>query len=139
VRGPRTAVVRLSDIIEHERMDAGFLTTLVLLREKTEEMRRRYGPEQAVALLDALPLSSKVAMGVLKRGSVPRPMTNSESHELAVEYPHLALALVSEDVQESIERVRAEISRSNTALDRLIELSGPSSPDGGRDHGGIAA
>lgn len=136
MNGFKMASVRLSDLMEHDRMDAGFVIALVHLREATAKLRVRYTAEQAVALLDALPVQSKSAMSVLKRGSMPRPMTNVESHTLAVEYPHLALALVQQEAEQSIDRIRNEIARSSASLERLLELS---SPDGSATDEGLGA
>ncbi len=118
------ASVRLSDIMLHDRMDAGFHIALVHLRGSIEYLRSRYTDEDAIALLDALPVQAKTAMSVLKRGSNPRAMTNAESHDLAIEYPHLALGLVQEDAKESILAISEQIAKSSKALDLLIGLSG---------------
>lgn len=119
----RTGTARLSDIMEHGRMDAGFLLVLTSLRERTDALRNRYSDEEAIALVDAVPLADKSAMKVLTRGSIPRSMSTRDAHDLAREYPHLSLALIAEGAEEAVGRIQAEITRSEEALKRLLEIS----------------
>lgn len=132
-----SGTIRLSDVMTHGRMDAGFLLALTHLRSATETLRDRYDADQAVALLDSLSLAAKAPMSVLMRGSGTRSMTTKDATELSREYPHLALALIANDAAGAIGRIREEIARSEAAMNALIELADDSrsDPEDGNDVG----
>jgi hypothetical protein len=130
---PMSGTVRLSDVMTHGRMDAGFLLALTHLKSATETLRDRYDVGQAVALLDSLSLADKAPMSILMRGSGTRSMTTKDATELSREYPHLALALIANDAASAIERIREEIARSEAAMSALIELADDTRSDADQD------
>ena len=112
-------------------MDAPFHIALATLKDRIENLRGHYTSDEAVALIDAMPLHALHGMSILSRGSMPRGLNRDTAHDLAVEYPHLALAIVQQGVEPSITRIRQRISEDENALRMLLEL-GSETREGGK-------
>lgn len=118
-----SAVVSLSDIVREGRMDAPFHIALATLKDRVEALRARHTADQAVAMIDAMPLHALHGMSVLSRGTMPKGLNRALAHDLAVEYPHLALAIVQAGVESSITRIRSQIAQDEHALALLLALA----------------
>lgn len=119
----KVGIVRASDLVRESRWDAGFHIARSELDGAMTDLARRYTDEQAIEIVDGLPLSEKAALEALRMGSRRRAMGRDEARTLTRRYPHLALALVARDADASILRIRQQIATGREALERMIELS----------------
>ncbi|MFZ3481882.1 hypothetical protein [Sphingomonas sp. 3-13AW] len=119
----KTAVVRASDLLREGRWDAGFHIARSELAEAMDSLRGRYSEQQAIDLVDSIPLSEKASLTILRTGSGARGMGAAEAQEVTRRYPFLSLALVASEADASMRRIRSEIERNQKALAVLFELS----------------
>jgi len=120
---PNNAIVRSSALVAANRLDADFHIALNRLRDVAGDFRTRYSEDAAIALLAALPLSSKTALHVLRRGQVTGAITSRQADAVARDYPHLSLALLAEGAKAIIPTLEAVIDQSREEVTSLEQLS----------------
>lgn len=113
---------RASDLRREGRWDAEFHVAADEAAPAVEALKIRYSAEAAIEMVDALPLSERKALEVLRIG-VRRPLGNEEAMKITRRYPHLSLALVMRDADDAIVRLRRRIESDSAALERIKAIS----------------
>lgn len=117
---PRFAIVRASALVSEGRWDAPFHIARKHHEPDVAALRLRYSDEEAIEILEALPLYALDPIKVLLRNG--RTFNFQSATAAAREYPHLALALVSAESSKTEARLTSEIQDRQTALGRIAAL-----------------
>lgn len=86
----KVGIVRASDLVREGRWDAGFHIARSELDDAMTDLARRYTDEQAIEIVDGLPLSEKAALQALRMGSRRRAMGRNEARSLTKSRPQQA-------------------------------------------------
>lgn len=121
----QVGVVKLSDLAREGRWDAGFHLTLQSVQERVTELRETVSKAEAIERLDALPLSAKASLAVLRRGQTARSMSESDAQTVTREYPHLSLALIEKNRDASIAKLLERIAKDEAAIEQLRTIGAP--------------
>lgn len=112
--------IKASTLMREKRWDVSFHLALDRLKTRVDELRTLMDAEAAMRMLNGIALADKKPLAALMRGV--KTVNTQTAAEIEAEYPHLSLALVEESLQEAVERVRAEIERSEDALEMLLDI-----------------
>lgn len=112
-----STIVSSCDVRRYGRMDAGFHIARVRCQDAVSRLEVRYGADEAVALLDGFGVEDLRALSPLLRGQ--RRLTTAGAAAAIREYPHLALALVMENLDGEIGSRVAELDGRRARLTDL--------------------
>lgn len=119
------AIVMASEVFGSGRWDAVFHIARTRTADAVEALKERYTEAQVVEMLGKVDNPTLLAVKPLLRGgSMPRAPKREELLRAVGEYPHIALALVREAGQASMDRIRIEIADREQALDDMRDVMG---------------
>jgi hypothetical protein len=112
--------IKASTLMREKRWDVSFHLALERLKARVDELRDLMDADAAVGMLAGVALADKKPLSALMRGV--KTVNSQTVAEIEREYPHLSLALVEESLREAVDRIRAEIERSETTLEMLLDI-----------------
>jgi hypothetical protein len=112
--------IKASTLMREKRWDVSFHLALDRLKARIDELRTIMDAEAAMGMLAGIALADKKPLSALMRGV--KTVSTQTAADIEAEYPHLSLALVEESLQEAVGRIRAEIERSEEALEMLLDI-----------------
>lgn len=133
----KVGIVNFSDL--GDRMDAGFHLSRVKHAETAALIESRISKEQALEVLNNLPTEVLALISPLERTARSKHKTDrTQLLRAADEYPFLALAIIKEEGQEVIARVKQEALAAARKIagiaDQIAALEPePNLPDGTRE------
>jgi hypothetical protein len=132
----QTGVMRLSDLVRENRMDAGFHLAAQKHAAAVEGLRAVMSEDEAREIALGLPdsvITRKVdgtaVLEPLTRGSMPRTSLKELRRTIA-EYPHLSLVMLSQHLDEAMAEARTHITRiegSIASMRKVTDLAGKAS------------
>lgn len=121
----KVAVVSLSDLARENRWDAGFHIALDEVRNRVDALRATVSGDEAISRLTKFSLADKKPLLVLARGN-NRHLNSQTIATIVNEYPHLSLAIMEQNLQPVIDKLRAQIEENEASLDDLLALQAAS-------------
>jgi hypothetical protein len=114
------AIIRSSEL--GNRWDAGFHLARTEYKEKTDELALSLSADEAFELIsdeDAFPLEVLHCLSPLCRGS--NPPTKKDYLKAAREYPHLALAILSEGAENALKAQQEALEKKIEAIKKVSQ------------------
>lgn len=139
---PKHTAVNASDL--GGRWDATFHVGIAETRRRVAEVSGRadglrplVSPEEIARRIARIPLQDLQPLRDLMRGQATS-LSRTAVDRIVAEYPYEALALVERNAAAAADRLRAEIARSQQALDHITGIAEPEAPgdDEADDHAG---
>lgn len=121
----RMAIIKYSDLAVSNRWDAGFHLSRLQVRDREDELRRTITADEARERLARIGISDKKCLLPLCRTT--RDLNSRNIEAVEKEYPHLALALIEQELSESIRRTQREIASKQAYLQMLLSLESEAS------------
>jgi hypothetical protein len=121
----KVAVISFSDLAKENRWDAGFHIALDEVRGRVDALKATVSADEAISRLAKFSLADKKPLLVLARGS-NRHLNSQTITTIVNEYPHLSLAIMEQNLQPVIDKLRAQIEKNEASLDDLLALQAAS-------------
>lgn len=122
---PKFAMVPASALIAEKRWDAPFHIALHHLKDRMNELAKKYSPEEAVTLVLRAPAAAQKPLNILLRSGLP--INTERAAAAAKEYPYLALAIVQRDIDDNMNKAIQEamdsVAKAQDRLDALLEIA----------------
>lgn len=116
----KVAILPSSEVFASGRWDANFHVLSNTLRDKVIELRQSIDDDRALEMLAELRTSDLRCLAPLTR---TRKMDRDQLLSAAVEFPHLALAIVQLDLERAIPEVVHDLAAQQRYLDTVTELA----------------
>lgn len=117
----KTAIIKASELVAEGRWDAGFHIALSEVRDRVTTLKTMLTAQEALKRLAKFSLTDKKPLLVLARGT-NRHLNSATITKIVEEYPHLSLAIMEQNLQPAIDRMRAKLEEDQAALDALLAL-----------------
>jgi hypothetical protein len=116
----KVAIVKSSDLAREGRWDAGFHIALHEVRDRVDALKAILTAEEAIEKLEGVALADKAPLLVLARGN--KALNSENMQRIVREYPHLSLALMEQNLEPAIARIRERLATDAQQLEHLLDL-----------------
>ena len=116
----KVAIIKFSDLVREDRWDAPFHIALNEVRSRVEELKNTLTADEAIDKLNGIALADKAPLLVLARGN--KALNSDNMQRIVQEYPHLSLALMEENLEPAIARIRERLATDAKQLQHLLDL-----------------
>lgn len=119
----KATTVNFSDIVKHDRMDAGFFIAINENKATIDKLVASYSKEEALQILNEtdLPVQKMDFLKPLSRTNSGKHLTVKEYQRIIEELPHEALDLLVANSQALFDKLSAERAKLVEKVDKELD------------------